>query len=1180
MDIVINLLNPYFKKIKKYGLKSSIEKFLPSGEVHGFIISKIKKQLANKKGLKLGGFFGRADVQYKENGIQIEFYGFARGIVKTIIITDKQISEYIDDIIIQIEKKYLENSKFIECKLGSILINISEICIYKPQTSEEKTFNDLFEILLLNFHESAKNHPDWVNLVLKKIEKGEYIDSFLGLIVETFCTIISNITENVYFNFKVSFDSIFLRTVLNMKTNKGQISKFFSIFNININNMICEFVEDYTSPSFMNSVGEMLSSVISAVLDEKKLDHNTFDVNSGLNNKYPNKITMTLGENSESERCFRWFGDKTCTEAVIEYSDNENFSNREQIKATHEQIQVAIPTFSIGVISSYKISYTSQFSAKITNLKPNVNYYYKIINYSKSLEFSSQIYNFCVKSADEPSRFVIFSDSQGMVKNDYEMFNKVFEQALNLTKKTVDFAIHLGDFVDDGNNENYWRWLLDSKVWANTAVMPLPGNHEAKYNAATYKSCVKNAIINHFNLDDLHKIHQDTTKGAYYSRVYKNITFIVLNTNNTNSEKYLTKEQYSWALNISKNAKTKWKILLVHKSPYSNGPHYGDKDVQNIGKQIIDLAYETDVDLCFGGHDHVYCRTPVLSNGRTISGDIKTTCHMGVSYQTYVNPGGTVFIVPGTSGVKNYRQTLCFDHPLEKMIDADYPIFSTLDVNNNTMFFTAYRYDETTKTSQIIDKIAIEKSNENDDANCYELCRKINNISTFPWVNSKKKINKIKEIYEGLGYFLKLKVYNYNTLLNIEKNTEKYKAIFKRQIVFVNNKHEFLSAVYKLNNNENKIGTIVINCGEIKFENSFGLGSKVVIENDLCISGNAKLLYVKFVVKNGAMLILCKNICIDNTRRLFSFYKSLTAIELKDNTTLVVNGRVSINSGYGIGCAPAFDVVGSNTQVYLNSTNENFAKKEFLSSKQLSSTVIINNGKYKNMSNSINFKIRGKFYLNSGEIEGLKLYENSKFKANGGVIGSKKGNKYGLLARVLKKNTPIINKGIMQIYCCKINSKKIDSKKDFENNKVKAPLIFSIGESAKVFLMPRHDGAISLGGRSLILGEITQKSGNLRVTLSKQFLKNGQNNINIISANNNLKFEEMLKRSKIILKNIKNNIVINLNDLRGLNNFKNVRLFLCFKTNQDQRFEKNIVLKDGAELCILSNPCCLEQNSE
>ena len=158
------------------------------------------------------------------------------------------------------------------------------------------------------------------------------------------------------------------------------------------------------------------------------------------------------------------------------------------------------------------------------------------------------------------------NDSQGMIASDYETYLNTLAEA----KRQFDgaaFTLHSGDFVDDGSNEDYWTWALDG-VSESVSYMPAAGNHEAKSSIEGITD--PNAITSHFEIQNQDIPEQDRSTGIYYSYEYQNATFIVLNTNDVTKEGYLSDAQYQWAYEKAENAKTDWKIILMHKSPYSN----------------------------------------------------------------------------------------------------------------------------------------------------------------------------------------------------------------------------------------------------------------------------------------------------------------------------------------------------------------------------------------------------------------------------------------------------------------------------------------------------------------------------------------------------------------------------------------------------------------------------------
>ena len=999
-EIVITAMLPYLEKIKKIGVKKSISNLLPEIDLDSFVLKKIKNQLSRRRTVELGKGLGRVDVQYRRDGIQIEPMGILRFLIKKITITDEQIIDSFDSILNQIEKNYIEDTRYITEKTRDIIAKISSTEIYKPKTSEEKTLRDLTLLILLNYYQKTNEIPQWTNSALENLGDGKFIKEWLNLLTEYVLTIIAKMSDDIFLDYKVTFDSKLLRIFLNKKTNRGQISKLFKMFNIDLAKIVYNFSKDYVSPSFIKGVSEILCQIASTLLSDfnKKFG---VKIVENFKEAYPKPfaITMTFGKDVFSERAFRWYTLDTIKEGYIEYATTPDFSDSVKIQAKCEKVPRAKPVLNLGLITSYEIISLSKYSVQLSNLIPNTTYYYRIICGENC---KSDIYTFEIPKLDNEFKFTVFADSQGMVKYDYDVFLKVFKKALESKSKT-NFIVHLGDFVDDGNNEEYWNWLLDSKLWGENVTVPLAGNHEVRTNALVSRSGVENSIPGHFNIQNLPP--QDVSTGIYYSFVYNNATFIVLNTNSKGGEKGLDKEQYKWALKTAKESKTKWKVLFTHKTPYSNGPHYKDADVRAIGRQIINLAYEAGIDLVFGGHDHVYTRTPVLALGEKLHINKEEIAHEGVKYGAFVNPNGTIFVIPGTSGVKNYKQNLSVNVPSESMVKLKLPVYSEVEVTEDCLFFKAYSFDTANENSRIIDSFAIRKPEQDTnkiDSNQVE--NLINSIPDCPWVLHTDKINEIMKMYESLEYSEKINVKNYSDFCEISRKNQSYQNILSGEIAVVKNKREFISALENPN-----IATIITDCSEIKLGKTFNL------ERDICIRGSAKLMHVRFMVKNSSMLILADSICIDNVRKTSSLFPSTTAVRLYENSTLILNDNASINCGYGIGLkGQGVYMPASGSSVYLNSASQSFASKGFIFAPNPDTKVIMSSGKYCSLGGNFTINVNGTFKMNGGFVRNIKLAEDAKTVINGGVIGE--DNK-------LQYPVPVECMGNLKVNAGKINAR-------------------------------------------------------------------------------------------------------------------------------------------------------------
>lgn len=977
-EIVIASLRKWLQKIKSGGIKNALKSFLPGVDPDNFVLQKIRNQLKKRRAIELKKGIGRVDIQYRRGGIQIEPVGLLRIFVKKITIADSQILQSFDDIISQIEKRYIHDDNYIISKIDDIIFELSKAGIYRPKNSEEKTLYDFAMIILASYYNGSDRTPPWVLCAIDNLSSGEFIKKWLEFLAEYVSDVITQVSENIFFDFKFIFDSIFLRSFLNQKTNKGQLSKLIKMFDIDIESIIHGFVKSYVSPSFLSGAGDIIADITCGFLSDSNLNEDIADSKKFKAMNGVVDLTVTLSNSGNNGRRFRWYC-KDNMELKLECSYDPDFKERFFAKVEMQKVPKTFPKINFGLISSYGVCEMFKYSATLENLKSGILYYRITCE-----DYQTETYKLNIKEINkdgsEKTKFLVFADSQGMVKSDYDKFLGVLENAV-AKNKDADFMVHLGDFVNDGNNEEYWKWVLSSNAWAENAVLAMSGNHEAGRNIVAYNAGVEHSVLAHFNLPVVQE--QNLSRGGYYSVIYDDITFIILNTN-TGGEYGLDKAQYNWAIELAKNAKTKWKVLCAHKSPYSNGPHHKDMDVKLIGKQIDDIAYYGEIDLVLGGHDHVYARTDVLAQGRKIFTSKKKLNHNGDVCVSYFKPNGTIYVVPGTSGVKNYSQHFPIGFPAEKLLDLDKPVYSCVEVDDENLLFNAYSFDENSGEFSKIDSFEIVKDeNANNVSDAEYLDNLISSIPDIPWKSHKEQIEKAKKIHSNMNDPEKKKMKNYSKLLKAAYVDDCYEKIIKGKTVKVHNLNEFLCAI-----NDKDIGTIDVDCDEINFEKSRLSGRKIFINRSIRILGNGKIAHARFVLMPRSFLIIGGSVCVDNTRKPYSMYIAKSVFEMRDDTVFSLIDDATVNNGYGVGRnGYAIDAKGKNAAVYLASSGHNFAGSGIVFASDNTSKVEVISGKYISNSRRYTFDLNGEFNISSGFIRSLRINSSGKGKINGGTIG-------------------------------------------------------------------------------------------------------------------------------------------------------------------------------------------------
>lgn len=278
-------------------------------------------------------------------------------------------------------------------------------------------------------------------------------------------------------------------------------------------------------------------------------------------------------------------------------------------------------------------------------LEPLETYTYRV--YDKYAETGSETVTFTSRDT-ESERFTFSHMSDTQSKNETNR-GQTFGWALGEVQDVSDFVLHTGDVVEYSKYEYQWTEMLDGnfEYLSKMPVMAIAGNHDT-----TFKSGNRSREIwKHFN----NKLPtQDSVGlGYYYSFVYGNAKFIMLNTN-SNGENALETAQYEWLIEELENNDSTWTIVAMHCPVYSVGHHAADpaKNAQTLAlqAQLKGVFAEYGVDLVLQGHDHLLSRTkPIGANGVAVEETWKT--ENGIEYS--IDPNGVIYAMSGTTGTSS-----------------------------------------------------------------------------------------------------------------------------------------------------------------------------------------------------------------------------------------------------------------------------------------------------------------------------------------------------------------------------------------------------------------------------------------------------------------------------------------------------------------------------------------------
>lgn len=398
---------------------------------------------------------------------------------------------------------------------------------------------------------------------------------------------------------------------------------------------------------------------LQAVKDNHYSPVMTFKVSPLAGSETPYNISAVMSDDPASSRGFTWHTHPDTVGTVVEVVKQSEFGGFEQgsvLQFTGDSYLYYTEDF--GIIRVHK--------AAATGLEPDTDYVYRVGSgdglYSEQGSFRT------APLSGDTTKFLFFGDSQADNKAGFDLWGHTLDTAMD-AMPDAEFIVHAGDMVDHGHAEKQWNLWFEAaqEQLMNTTLVTVVGNHEV---TGTRKN---DDFLAHFNFPET---GLDGLKGTQFSFDYKNIHFVVLNS------EYDYEEQAEWLRNDLAATDKRWKVAVFHRGPY--GSYYDEQKVKDAWAPVFD---EFAVDLVLNGHDHSYTRSFPMKGKKAVP------------------PGeGTVYVVGGSTGPKFYPSTPK-DHQ-EVIFDERTQIFTAIEVNGEQLTLVVQTVD-----GREVDRFTLSKAN-------------------------------------------------------------------------------------------------------------------------------------------------------------------------------------------------------------------------------------------------------------------------------------------------------------------------------------------------------------------------------------------------------------------------------------------------------------------------------------
>jgi 3',5'-cyclic AMP phosphodiesterase CpdA len=264
--------------------------------------------------------------------------------------------------------------------------------------------------------------------------------------------------------------------------------------------------------------------------------------------------------------------------ALVGWVTTQPAGARVDVTRTDGAFEVANATLDNVTLTT---SEQKQLWGQASGLSPATTYCYTLADETETLTEPTGFRTAPSADSTDPVRFLAFGDSGGGGTDQYALLEQMYTVP-------YDLMIHTGDIAyDDGSLSQYEANVFDvyADIFRNIPFFPASGNHD-------YQTASARPFRDVFNLPA-------ANGEKWYSYDWGSVHFVALDT----EADYKT--QTTWLDSDLAATKQPWKIVYMHRPPYSSGEHGSDTKLRDL---LAPVLARHGVQLVLAGHDHNYER--------------------------------------------------------------------------------------------------------------------------------------------------------------------------------------------------------------------------------------------------------------------------------------------------------------------------------------------------------------------------------------------------------------------------------------------------------------------------------------------------------------------------------------------------------------------------------------------
>jgi len=362
------------------------------------------------------------------------------------------------------------------------------------------------------------------------------------------------------------------------------------------------------------------------------------------------------------------------------------------------------------------------FEIILDELSPNTTYQYRVVNEDNTE--TGEYHTFTTyNDADDSHTFMYLADPQGSAETGYMSYAHAMLSVIEYSEVEYDLVMIPGDVINNTDIRSQWNMFFKySSVFSYSVPMALTtGNHEIPL--------VSSENVNSMEFDGYMNLpNNGPTYGAFDGLVGD-----VRNTNFDNGKTYsfdfgeahitvVNTEMYcdgtteclgfdednvqilnDWVRDDLNNSDAKWKIVMLHRGPYSLS-----YDSITVRVNLAPILEECGVDLVLAGHDHQYSRA-IYENGLLVDFSQSNDYTIGtislieeseddLHFNNYSSSLGVTYLTSNTAATKFYGGRTSGIKVNYAFID-EYPVIPMITITEDSITVVSYAVEKETGLS-------------------------------------------------------------------------------------------------------------------------------------------------------------------------------------------------------------------------------------------------------------------------------------------------------------------------------------------------------------------------------------------------------------------------------------------------------------------------------------------------